>query len=101
MFNWFRDRRRRRLLAERFPREWLDILARNVPYYAWLPSAKQEQLRDDLRIFVAEREWFGCADLEITDEMRVTIAAQACLLVLNLQPKDHYEPIKSVLVHPG
>jgi hypothetical protein len=101
MFNWFRDRRRRRLLAEKFPRDWLDILARNVPYYSWLPAAKQEQLRDDLRILIAEREWFGCADLEITDEMRVTIAAQACLLVLNLQPTYHYERIKSVLVHPG
>ena len=101
MFNWFRDRRRRRLLAERFPRDWLDILARNVPYYAWLPAAKQEQLRDDLRIFIAERQWFGCADLQITDEMRVTIAAQACLLTLNLRPKYYYERIKSVLVHPG
>ena len=101
MFNWFRDRRRRRLLAERFPRDWLDILARNVPYYAWLPPAKQNQLRDDLRIFIAERQWVGCAGLEVTDEMRVTIAAQACLLVLNISPTYHYDRIKSILIYPG
>jgi Mlc titration factor MtfA (ptsG expression regulator)/Flp pilus assembly protein TadD len=88
-------------LAERFPRDWLDILSRSVPYYAWLPAAKQAQLRDDLRIFIAERQWVGCAGLEITDEMRVTIAAQACLLVLCIQPTYHYDRIKSILVYPG
>jgi MtfA peptidase len=101
MFNWFRDRRRRRLLAERFPRDWLDILGRNVPYCAWLPAAQQEQLRDDLRIFIAERQWVGCAGLEITDEIQATIAAQACLLVLGIHPTYRYDQIKSVLVYPG
>ena len=101
MFNWFKNRRRQRLLAERFPSDWLEILSRNVPYYAWLSSAKQQQLRDDLRLFIAERQWVGCAGLEVTDEMRVTIAAQACLLPLGIQPTYHYERIKSVLVYPG
>jgi hypothetical protein len=101
MFNWFKNRRRQRLLAERFPGDWLDILSRNVPFYAWLPATKQDQLRDDLRIFIAERQWVGCSGLEITDEMRVTIAAQACLLVLCIRPTYHYDRIKSLLVYPG
>lgn len=88
-------------MAERFPREWLDILARNVPYYAYLPAAKQNQLRDDLRIFISERQWVGCAGLRITDEIRVTIAAQACLIVLAIPPTYHYDRIKSLLVYPG
>lgn len=101
MLHWFRDRRRRALLAERFPTDWRDILTRNVPYYAWLPAEKQNRLRDDLRIFIAEREWVGCGGLEITDEIRVTIAAQACMLLLGIPPTYQYERIKSILVYPG
>lgn len=101
MFNWLRNRRRRKLLAEPFPAGWMEIIKRRVPFYAYLLPAKKSQLLDDLRIFVVERLWVGCAGLEVTDEMRLTIAAQACLLTLNIEPTYHYDRIKSLLIYPG
>ena len=47
--------------------------------YALLSEAEQARLRDDLRVFIAEKQWEGCGGLDITDEIKVTIAAQAML----------------------
>src|SRR6516162_8906369 len=79
IFSWLRNRRRRKLLARPFPAAWLEYLNKNVAHYRFLSPAEQAKLRDDLRIFVAEKNWEGCGGLAMTDEVRVTIAAQACL----------------------
>jgi Mlc titration factor MtfA (ptsG expression regulator) len=100
LFAWLKQRRRRRLLATPFPDEWLAYLRKNVALYATLTEAEQAKLRDDLRVFVAERHWEGCGGLTVTDEMKVTIAAQACLLVLNLE-HDDFGRVPSVLVYPS
>jgi MtfA peptidase len=101
MFHWLKNRRRQKLLAEPFPAEWDEYLRRSVPYAAYLAAEQLARLKDNLRIFVAEKEWVGCGGLEVIDEMRVTIAALACLLVLEIYPTYHYDRIKSVLVYPG
>jgi Mlc titration factor MtfA (ptsG expression regulator) len=99
IFTWLRDRRRRRLLARPFPPQWLDHLRRNVAHYDDLSEDEQAKLRDDLRIFIAEKYWEGCRGLLVTDEMRVTIAAQACLLVLAL-PHNYFSQVVSILIYP-
>lgn len=99
ILSWFRNRRRRALLAEPFPTAWLPHLDANVGHYALLPSADRDTLRDMLRIFIAEKDWEGCGGLVITDEMRVTIAAQACIPILRLG-QDSYAEVTSVLVYP-
>src|SRR4051812_15468234 len=81
---WLRHRRRRALLAHPFPAEWEAYLYKNVAHYRHLADAEKARLRDDVRVFVAEKHWEGCGGLSMTDEIRVTIAAQACLLVLGL-----------------
>jgi Mlc titration factor MtfA (ptsG expression regulator) len=70
-----------------------------VAHYRWLKPAEQARLRDDLRVFVAEKYWEGCGGLAMTDEIRVTIAAQACLLVLGME-HYYYDRVLSVLVYP-
>src|SRR5690606_1990650 len=61
----------------------------------------QLQLKGHILVFIAEKDFIGCKGLEITDDMRVTIAAQACLLILN-RPADHGFPsLRQVLVYPG
>jgi len=101
VLGFLRHRRRRRILAPPFPAAWLDILDRNVRVYRSLASPQRDRLRDDLRIFVAERWWEGCNGLQVDDEVRVTIAAQACLLTLNLpRDRDWYRAVRSVLVYP-
>jgi Mlc titration factor MtfA (ptsG expression regulator) len=99
LFSWLRRRRRRKILARPFPPEWLGYLRKNVAHYQYLSEAEQAKLRDDLRIFIAEKYWEGCGGLHMTDEIKVTIAAQACLLLLNLE-HNYYDRVLTILVYP-
>lgn len=99
IFGWLQRRRRRRLLAEPFPEAWLELLATNLWQYACLTPPEQTRLRDMLRIMVAEKNWEGCRGQEMSDEIRVTIAAQVALLLLGLDP-DSLDGVLSVLVYP-
>lgn len=94
-------RRRRRLLREHpFPAAWRAILQRNVPQFRRLPADLQLQLKKHIQVFLAEKHFTGCDGQQITDEVRVTIAAQACLLLLN-QPTHYFPKLRQVLVYPG
>jgi MtfA peptidase len=93
-------RRRRRLRAQPFPATWREILERRVPYARLLPPDLRRQLEQHIQVFVAEKPFIGCGGLEISDEMRITIAAQACLLILNRQT-GYYPNLRQILVYPG
>jgi Mlc titration factor MtfA (ptsG expression regulator) len=97
---WLRERRRRRLRAISFPAAWRSILRRRVPAYLHLPSELRAQLERHMQVFLAEKGFTGCDGLEVTEEMRVTIAAQACLLLLN-RHEDYFPRLHSILVYPG
>lgn len=92
--------RRARLRRRPFPAAWRAILRQNVPLVARLPADLQLQLKRQVQVFLAEKRFVGCAGLTITDEMRVTIAAQACLLLLNRRT-DYFARLREVLVYPG
>jgi MtfA peptidase len=95
----FKKRRRRKLLAEPLPEEWQAIVERHVAVYALLPAAQQRRLIDAARIIVAERHFEGCRGLEMTDEVRVTIAAQAALMLLG-EEGYYFDRLPGVLVYP-
>jgi MtfA peptidase len=99
MFSWLQKRRRQALLASIFPDAWLGYLAHNVVHYAFLSTQEQAKLRDDLRIFIAEKQWEGCGGLVMTDEIHVTIAALASILTLGFED-EHFDRVHSVLVYP-
>lgn len=99
VFNWLRQRRRRKLLSAPFPPDWLRYLQRNLPQYNLLTPEEQSSLRDALRVFVAEKNWEGCQGLKVTDEMKVTIAAHACLMVLGLEGEP-FRNVLSILIYP-
>jgi Mlc titration factor MtfA (ptsG expression regulator) len=99
ILSWLRRRRRARILARPFPAAWLNYLDQNVPHYRHLSTAEQAKLRGDIQIFVAEKYWEGCAGLQMTDEIQVTIAAQACLLVLAME-HNYFDRVQSILVYP-
>jgi Mlc titration factor MtfA (ptsG expression regulator) len=82
-----------------FPEEWLKIIHQNVPYYRRLPQEKQQNLQGRTQRFVREKQFEGCGGLSITDEMKATIAAQACILILGSRP-EMYSGLRSVLVYP-
>lgn len=96
----WRDWRRRAWAGRPFPATWRAILRRRVPLYRQLPPDLQQQLRRRVLVFLAEKPFLGCAGLVVTDEMRVTIAAQACLLRLN-QGGALFPELKQILVYPG
>lgn len=94
-----RERRRRKLRATAFPAAWRTIVARQFPLFTRLSAEDQAELLGHIQVFLAEKTFEGCGGLEITDEIRLTIAAQACLLLLHREP--HYYPrLVSILVYP-
>ena len=100
MFGFFKKRRRAELRARPVPDEWHAILRRNLPLFARLSRADQQELLEHVQVFLAEKNMEGCAGLELTDEIKVTIAAQACLLLLHRET-DYYPQLVTVLVYPS
>lgn len=97
----FKKWRRRRLMEQPFPEQWNYILQHNVPYADHLPETLQNKLKGLVNIFLNEKTFEGCAGLEITDEIRVTIAAQASILMLGIDDLTSiYNDLRSVLVYP-
>jgi Mlc titration factor MtfA (ptsG expression regulator) len=97
---WRVERRRARLRARPFPPEWREILRRRVPYVRGLPADLQLRLKQHIQVFLAEKPIIGCRGLVVTDEMRVTIAAQACLLLLN-RAGGYYPKLRQILLYPS
>lgn len=90
--------RRRRVRARPLPEAWRTILRRQ-PLYRRLPPRLQAELRGHVQVFLAEKPLVGCAGLEVTDLMRVTIAAQACVLLLG-RGQAGFTELREVLLYP-
>jgi len=97
---WWTERRRARLRDQRFPAEWRRIVRRRVPAVTRLPVDLQIRLKRHIQVFVAEKAFVGCQGQTITDEVRVTIAAQACLLLLGYARPEYYPRLRQILVYP-
>lgn len=99
MLGFFKQARRAKLRSAPHPAEWAEILGKNFPLFQMLPAGDQRELLGHIQVFVAEKNFEGCAGLEVTDEIRVTIAAQACILLLH-RNTDYYPRLQSILVYP-
>jgi hypothetical protein len=93
-----RDRRRRAAMRRPLPPGLRAHIERNLPLRARLPAALAARHDALVGAFLDEKEFIGCDGLEVTDEIRATIAAHACLLVLGR--RGHYDQLHSVLVYP-
>lgn len=100
MFGLFKRSRRRRLRQRPFPADWSAILARRVPGWSGLSPAERRQIQADTLILLAEKLWEGCGGLVLSDEIRVTIAGQAALLLLNRET-DYFSKLTTILVYPA
>ena len=100
IFGFLKQRRRRWLQAQPFPKEWLVTIERNVLFFHRLSASDQVELLGHTQVFLAEKRFEGCDGLEITDEVRVTIAAQACLLLLH-RKTDYFPRLLTILVYPS
>ena len=100
MIAFFNRRQRSRLRAQPFPETWRAIVTRNLPIFVRLSPTDQAELFGHVQVFLAEKHFEGCGGLELTDEIRITIAAQACLLLLH-RDTDYYPQLVSILVYPS
>jgi Mlc titration factor MtfA (ptsG expression regulator) len=101
VFGFLKQRRRERIRTQPFPPEWLAIIERYVPMYARLGEDDRRELLRRVLVFLAEKNFEGAGGLEMTDEIRVTIAAQACVLLLRLDDDDYYPRLRSIVVYPA
>jgi MtfA peptidase len=100
MFGFSKRRRRDRLRSAPFPSLWIETVDKNFPIYKCLTEADRRELQGHIQVFLAEKYFEGCGGLELTDEIKVTIAAQACLLLLH-RDTDYYPRLITILVYPS
>ena len=91
--------RRRRLDSKPFPATWETIIAQRLPFYPRMPDEVKRALQNRITHFIANKRFYGCAGQHMDDNVRVSIAAQASLLVLN-RPGDYYADLSAILVYP-
>jgi Mlc titration factor MtfA (ptsG expression regulator) len=97
---WWTRRRQRRLRSLPFPRAWARILRQRVPAVQRLPWPLRRRLQGLMQVFIADKPFIGCAGLQVDDEMRVTVAAQACLLLLGQPGEACFPRLRQVLMYP-
>src|SRR4051812_42801617 len=96
---WFTSRRREKAREREFPAAWQAVLDRRVPYFLGLTAEEQGELRGHNQVFLDEKVFEGALGLVITDEIRVTIAAQACVLLLHRET-DYFPELGTIVVYP-
>ena len=94
-----RNKRRNTLLSASFPEEYVQFIKKYIPIYERLPEELKTQLQGFINVFLGEKKFVGCGGQEITDEVKVTIAAQACMLLLN-RKTNFYPKLKTIYVYP-
>ncbi|MHC4760710.1 MAG: M90 family metallopeptidase, partial [Planctomycetota bacterium] len=97
--NHLRNKRRGVLMRKPIDKGFPAFIEKNIPLYVRLPADLKQQLHGMVNVFLAEKEFVGCSGQEITDEVRVTIAAQACMLLLN-RKTNFFPKLKTIYVYP-
>jgi len=93
------EKRRARLRARPFPNDWTAILD-GVPLCRRLPREDFLELQGHVQVFLAEKRFEGAGGLAIDDAVRVTIAGQACVLLLHRASRS-FPKLRSIIVYPG
>jgi hypothetical protein len=76
------------------------LLLRYMPIYQKMTDADREKLEDHIVWFLNEKRFIGCDGLKLNDAMKLIVAADACLLVLN-KPWPLYKNVKEILLYPS
>jgi len=99
MFGFFRRRKRKRLLGQPFPPEWLPLLKRYLPFYPRMSAADRARFHDHIKVFVWEKTFIGAKGLQVTDTHKVIIAAAAARLIQHLD-LSYYDRLREIVVYP-
>lgn len=100
IFGWLKRRRRKKILEQPWPEAWSLHLNRNVRLSWGLESQETAKLQNLIKVFVAEKYWEGCDGLELNEEIQVTIACQACLMLMGVEGY-YFDNVRTILVYPS
>ena len=92
--------RRANIKAQAFPKHYRQIIKKRIPYFAQMPTDLQLQLKKHILVFLDEKEFIGFGGIKINDDIRVTVATQACLLLLNRRT-NYYPKLKTIAIYPS
>lgn len=95
---WSKRRKRKRLLASELPAHQRALIEQSVPLVRRLPQDLRRKLDGKIALFLDQIKFVGCNGLEVTEAMRLSIAAQACLLVINTD--TWYQNLFTILIYP-
>ena len=96
-----RKQRRTSLMLQDAPKEWLCILDEEVPILKHLSEQQKSKLIGLVNIFLDEVQFIGCNDLQLNDRIKVSIAAQACLLTLHNPTQKFFSKLNTIYVYPS
>lgn len=99
MFGFSKRSRRKKLLEEPLPASWLRIIEKNVAVFSLVSPRERERLIAATKIIVAERPFVCSGGLAITDEVKLTIAAMAALLLIG-EEGYYFDRVPTIFVHP-
>ncbi|MEM8631930.1 MAG: M90 family metallopeptidase [Pseudomonadota bacterium] len=96
---WRQTQVRDRLLAMPLSDGQREIVDRAVPLLGKLPPEFRQRLEGKMQRFLDQVRFYGNDDLEVTEEMELSVAAQACLLIVNTDM--WYENLRTILIYPS
>lgn len=92
---WLRERE-----EKPFPEEWKPYIEKNVPMVAALPPEDRAELEKLCMAFLDDKHFEGAGGFEVTDEVKITVAAQACMLLLH-RDTDVYPDLETIIIYPS
>lgn len=100
LFFLIRKHHQEALMSQPFPKKWEEILLQNIPVYKHFPPQFKAELKSLVLLFLDSKDFEGCRGLELTDEIRITIAGEACMLLLNRNINNCFPDLHTILVYP-
>jgi len=95
-----RKNRRNEIRTNDFSKEWEYKLNTHWPLYRRLPDLLKQNLKERINLFLSEKQFIGCNGFEVSDDHKLFIAAQACLLIIN-KPFEYFDKLHTLLIYPS
>lgn len=94
-----KTRRRRRAVEAPFPEKWRTLLEADMAHWRWLDDDERDHLECLIKGFLFDKGFEWVDGLEESDDIKVLVAASACLLILGLE-QAYYRDVTAIIMHP-
>lgn len=94
------SRRASKALREPFSNEWRELLDARLAWWSTLDESEQLRMEDLIRVFLVDKTIEGVVGYTPDEEVRLLIAAQACLLILGLDYR-FFDDVSAIVISPG